>query len=74
MTYLSDRITVDPEQCGGRPCVRGMRIRVQDVVDLFANGLTAAEILAELPDLEQADLKACLSYASRLVAHPVIAA
>jgi uncharacterized protein (DUF433 family) len=51
-----------------------MRIRVQDVVDLFANGLTAAEILDEMPDLEQADLKACLSYVSKLVAHPVLAA
>jgi len=74
MTYLCQRITVDPEQCGGRPCVRGMRIRVQDVVDLFAAGLAASEILAEMPDLEDADLKACLSYVSKLVAHPVVAA
>ena len=73
MTYLCERITVDPERCGGRPCVRGMRVRVQDVVDLFAAGLTAAEILDEMPDLEDADLKACLSYVSRLVAHPVVA-
>ena len=73
MTYLCERITVDPEQCGGRPCVRGMRVRVQDVVDLFAAGLTATEILDEMPDLEDADLKACLSYVSRLVAHPVVA-
>lgn len=74
MTYLSERITVDPEQCGGRPCVRGMRIRVQDVVDLFAAGLTPSQILEEMPDLEAADLKACLSYVSKLVAHPVVAA
>lgn len=74
MTYLCERITVDPEQCGGRPCVRGMRIRVQDVVDLFAAGLTASQILEEMPDLEDADLKACLSYVSKLVAHPVVAA
>ena len=74
MTYLSERITVDPEQCGGRPCVRGMRIRVQDVVDLYAAGLTVAEILEEMPDLEEADLKACLAYVSKLVAHPVVAA
>ena len=74
MTYLCERITVDPGQCGGRPCVRGMRIRVQDVVDLFAAGLTAEQILAEMPDLEKADLKACLSYVSKLVAHPVVAA
>ncbi len=74
MTYLSERITVDPEQCEGRPCVRGMRIRVQDVVDLFAAGLTAREILEDMPDLEDADLKACLLYVSKLVAHPVLAA
>jgi len=74
MTYLTDRITVDPEQCGGRPCVRGMRIRVKDVIDLFAAGLSTPEILAEMPDLVDADLKACLTYASKLVGHPVVAA
>ena len=74
MTYLSERITVDPGQCGGRPCVRGMRIRVQDVVDLLAAGLTARQILDEMPDLEEADLQACLAYVSKLVAHPVVAA
>ena len=67
------RITTDPEQCGGRPCVRGMRIRVSDVLDLFAAGLSAAEILSEMPDLEQEDLRACLAYASRRVSHPVLA-
>jgi uncharacterized protein (DUF433 family) len=73
MTYIADRITVDPAQCGGRPCVRGMRIRVTDVVDLFRNGLNAPEILAEMPDLEDADLRACLAYASRMIDHPVVA-
>ncbi|HPO08311.1 MAG TPA: DUF433 domain-containing protein [bacterium] len=62
MTYLTERITVDPQQCGGRPCVRGMRIRVQDVLDLFAAGLTSERILEEMPDLEEADLKACLAF------------
>ena len=74
MRYLNERITVDPEQCGGRPCVRGMRIRVQDVLDLFAAGLTTSQILEEMPDLEESDLKACVAYASKLVGHPVIAA
>lgn len=74
MTYLDDRITVDPDQCGGRPCVRGMRIRVQDVLELFAAGLSHEQILEEMPDLEEADLRACLQYASKLVAHPVVAA
>lgn len=74
MTYLNDRITIDPEQCGGRPCVRGMRIRVTDVLDLYSSGLTAAQILEEMPDLEEEDLKACLQYAARRIDHPVLAA
>ena len=74
MTYLSDRITVDPEQCGGRPCIRGMRIRVTDVIDLYSAGLTSNQILDEMPDLEEEDLKACLRYASKRIDHPVLAA
>ncbi len=74
MTYLTDRITIDPEQCGGRPCVRGMRIRVTDVLDLYSTGLSANQILEEMPDLEEADLKACLQYASKRIDHPVLAA
>ena len=61
-----NRITIDPEQCGGRPCIRGMRIRVSDVLDLLANGLSAPQVLEELPDLELADIQACLQYASRM--------
>lgn len=64
MQNLLDRITVKPEQCGGRPCIRGMRIRVIDVLDLFAAGLTAEQILKELPDLEPDDLSACLQFGS----------
>ncbi len=66
------RITIDPEQCAGRPCIRGMRIRVIDVLDLLANGLTASEVLEELPDLEPEDIHACLRYASRKLNHPVL--
>lgn len=69
-----ERITVNPEQCGGRPCIRGMRIRVSDVLELFAAGLTSAEVLAELPDLEPADLIACFHYAARRIDHPVLRA
>jgi uncharacterized protein (DUF433 family) len=69
-----DRITIDPEQCGGRPCIRGMRIRVVDVLDLLANGLTAEQILSELPDLKPEDIQACLQYASRKLNHPVLVA
>ncbi|HET6574835.1 MAG TPA: DUF433 domain-containing protein [Fimbriiglobus sp.] len=71
MASLAERITIDPEQCGGRPCVRGMRIRVSDVLDLLANGLSPEQIVEELPDLEPADVEACLRYASRRVADPV---
>lgn len=60
MPNLLERITVNPKQCGGRPCIRGMRIRVSDVLDLFAAGLSEAEILEEMPDLEADDLKASL--------------
>ncbi len=67
MTELLDRITVNPDQCGGRPCIRGMRIRVVDILDLFAAGLTAEQILVELPDLELDDVKAALQYAATIV-------
>jgi len=69
-----NRITIDPEQCGGRPCIRGMRIRVIDVLDLLANGLTPSQVLEELPDLEAEDIHACLQYASRKLNHPVLVA
>jgi len=72
VNQIAERITVDPQQCGGRPCVRGMRIRVSDVLDLFAAGLTAEELLAEMPDFEPEDLQACLRYASRYLDHPVL--
>ena len=71
---LMDRITVNPDQCGGRPCVRGMRIRVTDVLDLLAAGLTPAAVLVELPDLEPEDVAACLRFASRRLDHPILAA
>lgn len=71
---LMDRITVNPDQCGGRPCVRGMRIRVSDVLDLLAVGLTTDQVVEELPDLEPEDVAACLRFASRRLSHPVLAA
>ena len=72
MNNLVERITINPEQCGGRPCIRGMRIRVTDVLELFAAGLSAEEILKELPDLEPQDIHACLSFAARKLEHPVV--
>lgn len=74
MTEVADRITVDPDMCGGRACVRGMRIRVIDVLDMLASGANRDEILADFPDLEAADIDACLRYASRQLDHPTVAA
>ena len=64
MTYLAERITVDPEQCGGRPCIRGTRIRVSDVLDLLADGLSPEQVVEELPDLELQDVRECLRFVS----------
>ena len=72
MTHLAERITVDPEQCGGRPCIRGMRIRVVDVLSLLADGLTPEQVLQELPDLEPEDIHACLRFAHQRLDHPVV--
>ena len=72
MTDLLNRITINPKQCGGRPCIRGMRIRVVDVLDLFAAGLSAEKILEEMPDLEREDLQAALQYAARKLDYPIL--
>ena len=74
MFNLSTRITVNPKQCGGRPCIRGMRIRVVDILDLVAAGLTHSEIVKELPDLELEDVRAAVEFARRRVDHAVLAA
>ena len=74
MSDVVRRITLNPQLCGGRPCIRGMRIRVSDILDLFAAGLSSDQILAELPDLEADDLKAALVYAARKLDHPVLVA
>jgi len=71
MNYL-DRITYNPAQCGGRPCIRGMRIRVKDVLDLLAADVPEAEILGDYPDLEASDIKACLQYAAAQADHAVL--
>jgi uncharacterized protein (DUF433 family) len=67
-----ERITFNPEQCGGRPCIRGMRIRVKDVLDLLAAGVREADILADYPYLEAADIRAALAYAAEESDHPVL--
>ena len=74
MNTSIERITSNPKQCGGKPCIRGMRIRVVDVLDLIEAGLTYNQILEELPDLEIEDIRACLSFAKQRVNHPVLVA
>jgi uncharacterized protein (DUF433 family) len=72
MRSQMQRITFNPNQCGGRPCIRGLRIRVKDVLDMLAGGATEAEILESYPYLERADIQASLEYAAAQVDHAVI--
>jgi uncharacterized protein (DUF433 family) len=69
-----DRITSTPGVCGGRPCIRGMRIRVSDILDMLADGVGQHEILNDFPDLEVDDIQACLRFAARRVDVPRVAA
>ena len=71
---FQDRITFDPEQCGGRPCIRGMRIRVKDVLELLSSGVSEAEILEDFPYLEGDDIRACLAFATQQSDHVIIKA
>ncbi|MBP6013259.1 MAG: DUF433 domain-containing protein [Alphaproteobacteria bacterium] len=66
------RITFEADKCGGRPCVRGYRLRVKDVLDMLASGAAEPEILKDYPFLEPADIRACLEYAATQVDHPVL--
>ncbi|MSP73884.1 MAG: DUF433 domain-containing protein [Myxococcales bacterium] len=66
------RITVEPGKCGGRPCLRGLRVRVKDVLDLLAAGATRDEILDDFPYLEQGDIDAALEFAARQSDHPIL--
>jgi uncharacterized protein (DUF433 family) len=71
---LLDRITTEPDKCGGRPCIRGYRIRVSDILDLIASGASREEILADYEFLEPDDITAALTYAARQMDHLVLAA
>lgn len=70
----ADRITIDPGRRGGKPCIRGLRITVYDVLDYLASGMSEAEILKDFPDLKVEDIRACLEFAAdrerRLVSMP----
>lgn len=74
MANLAARITVDPDVCGGRPCIRGYRLRVKDVLELLAAGASRDEILADYLFLEDQDITAVLAYAARSNDHPIIRA
>ena len=74
MSNNHQRMTTNPSQCGGRPCIRGMRIRVADVLDLLAASLGFDQILGEMPDLVRDDIVAAIAYAAHGIDHPVIAA
>ena len=67
-------ITIEPGKRGGKPCIRGLRITVYDMLEYLASGMTEAEILSDFPDLTQGDIRACLAFAAererRLVSLP----
>ena len=71
---LLNRITVETGKCGNRPCVRGMRIRVSDILGMLAEGMLPDEILEDYPYLEKDDIKAVLLYAARQFDHPILRA
>lgn len=72
MPRLLDRITIAPDQCHGRPCIRGLRIRVSDVLGLLAEGASQDEILRDYPYLEADDIRAVLAFAARQSDHAVL--
>lgn len=67
-------ITIDPEKRSGKPCIRGLRITVYDVLDCLASGMTQADILQDFPDLTKADVQACLRYAADRERHQILIA
>jgi uncharacterized protein (DUF433 family) len=71
-TSLLNRITIEPGKCGGKPCIRGQRMRVTDILDLLAAGATYQEILRDYAFLEQDDILVALTYAARQTDHIVL--
>ncbi len=73
MNYM-DRITIEPGKRGGKPCIRGLRITVYDVLEYLASGMSEAQILDDFPDLTAEDIRACIAFAAererRLVGYP----
>jgi uncharacterized protein (DUF433 family) len=73
MSEALDRITVDPQVCSGRPCIRGLRVRVKDILDMLAGGVNRAQILRDYPYLQDEDITAALEFSARATDHPVTA-
>jgi len=73
-TQWLKRVTVEEGKCGGRPCIRGLRIRVSDILDLLAKGASFEEILGDYPFLEREDILAAIEYAARQADHVVLQA
>lgn len=74
MSDLLSRITIRPEQCHGQPCIRGLRMRVVDVLQMLAGGMTPAEILNDFDFLEADDIRAAMAYAAKALDHPIVEA
>jgi uncharacterized protein (DUF433 family) len=72
--WLTDRITIDPERCSGRPTIRGTRLRVLDILEMLADGMSEMDILSEFPKLETADIRAALKFAAEGMDHPILKA
>ena len=73
-TDLLERITIEPGKCGGRPCIRGLRILVTDVLDLLSHGASVDEILEDYPQLQPEDIRAALRYAAVQADHAILVA
>ena len=72
--WLTDRITIDAERCSGRPTIRGTRLRVLDILEMTADGMTQSEILEEFDDLEAADIRAAFDFAAQTLDHKILKA
>jgi uncharacterized protein (DUF433 family) len=72
MDSVLDRITVDSNTCGGRPCIRGLRVRVKDILEMLAGGSSREEIIRDYPYLEDEDITAALEFAARATDYPVV--
>lgn len=71
---IAPRITADPDVLGGKPCIRGLRFPVRDLLELLASGAEPDEIMTDYPYLEPEDIRAALAYAASQIGHPVVIA